>query len=173
MKSCTKISIGKTRNNDSDKPIALLDTNAINDLLDDRLDLKALAKFHPYITSIQYDELLADPDFARRQLLLAAVSERKIELFHTGVFVAGYTRVGMSKIGMGWIYSHVLNALQSGRSSRVAKRKFCSDTRDAILAETAINEGMTLITNDAELLRLVHSLNGYAEDLRLIKNGQP
>ena len=130
------------------KPLALVDTNAINDSVDGKLDSSKFAEFQSYITTIQFDELAQTPDGLRRRLLFEVVKTVGLELIRTGVFIPGYSQFSHSNMGMKAYYNLVFQGLESCQRAAIAKRKHQSNIRDAILAETTIVERMVLISND-------------------------
>jgi rRNA-processing protein FCF1 len=162
----TKVSRNVTWDVTSQRPFALVDTNAINDIADGRMDLEALSSFRCFMTTIQYEEICHTPDLIRRNQLLAAVRSTGLELIQTGVYVPKYSQIKYSKIGMGVLYQLAVQALEKDQGPSTAKRKHKSNVRDAILAETAIEEAMILVSNDSALRRIVNSWGGRAIDLR-------
>ena len=166
LESGTNIRRGLSLDIKSQRLIALVDTNAINDLADGKLNLSEFSAFCPFITTIQYDELAQTPDESRRRLLLDVMKTKRLDLIHTGVFISGYSRLKLSKMGMGAYYGLVLQGLEACQTPSVVRHKRKSNIHDAILAETAIVEGMMLVSNDADLRRLVIKFGGHAIDLR-------
>lgn len=71
-----------------------------------------------------------------KNLLLLARLEAKFIL--DSVTVADYSRVDNCTLGDGIVYDQILNENKS-------------NIRDAILADTAVNNGLTLLTNDVRL----------------------
>lgn len=104
---------------------------------------------HEYhITTIQVEELCEIPDckieIRKRNILMLA--DMRAKLVPASVCVVGErARIGYVKIGTGSVYSQIINENNSNRD-------------DAIIADTAVSEGCTLVTAD---IRFLNKMNSY------------
>lgn len=99
---------------------------------------KSSAKYEYYITSIQIDELCTIPDkkidIRKRNILMLA--DIRARLIPTSVFVYDSTYYDFATFGNGTVFNKILNENSSNKD-------------DAIIADTAVFEGCTLITDDS------------------------
>lgn len=129
----------------------MFDTNVF-DRLSDFIELihNSTMQYEYYITTIQIDELCEIPDDKidiRKNNFLMLVDLRA-HLVPLSVFILnGRARLGYTRLGEGTVYKEILN-----------KNK--SNIEDAAIADTAVYEGCTLITNDDDLYRKMER-NGY------------
>lgn len=149
----------------------LLDSNAI-DVIADTAGIFELAEAaveagtHEFLfTHVNIDELAEIPDLDRRQwllLLLVAIGK----LVPTGACAVDYSRLNFCRLTDD---ADVFEAIQSGN---------LKNTRDALLASTAVYEHCTLATNDARLRRraeardvAVIGLDGLVVELKETREG--
>jgi predicted nucleic acid-binding protein len=129
----------------------IFDTNIFNHILDGQVDLSFLEKIQPcYTTHLQNDELQATKDVDRKSRLLAIFKTIPQKEIATESFVLGHSGLGMAKLGKGNLYNEIkkkLDDLNDGRSSNV---------NDALIAETAIINGLTFVTDDGDLYEVVN-----------------
>lgn len=124
----------------------LLDTSAINRILDERLDISELPPNSEYaITHLQIDEINNTKNSDRRARLSLMQSQIRPELIQTNTLVVDISRVDHAKLGNGKIYKEILNELECAKSSKE------NNIRDALIAETAIVNGYCLLTADNAL----------------------
>ncbi len=106
-------------------------------------------QYEYYITTIQIDELCEIPDskidIRKRNILMLAALRAK--LVPISVFILGRAHLGFARLGEGNIYKKILN--ETG-----------SNIEDAAIADTAVFEGCTLITEDSRFFDKMKS-NGY------------
>lgn len=128
----------------------MFDTNVF-DKLPEFIELirDSITRYEYYITTIQIDELCEIPDHKieirkRNFLMLADLRARLVPL---SVFVLGWAHLGYARLGKGEVYKKILNQNQS-------------NIEDAAIADTAVYEGCTLVTNDDDLYERMHK-NGY------------
>ncbi|SHL31791.1 PIN domain-containing protein [Anaerocolumna jejuensis DSM 15929] len=99
---------------------------------------KSSIQYEYYITSIQIDELCTIPDkkleIRKRNILMLA--DIRARLIPTSVFVYDSTSYDYAASGDGTVYKKILN-------------ENISNKEDAIIADTAVFEGCTLITEDS------------------------
>lgn len=160
----------------------MLDTNVFNRLLDGKFELSELPEgAEIYATHVQRDELAATPDSfrERREKLLAIFSGILCERVPTESTVLGVSVLGESKIGgksistksavydvSNWdetgfseesetLYDQILQELEKLESKPDRKE---SHIRDALIAETAAGNGITLVTADRNLTKVLKRL---------------
>ncbi len=158
----------------------MFDTNIFNAVVDGKFDIQSLIdRAEIYITHIQRDELKATPDGIKREQLLSILKiiEQPVS---TESFVLGTSRLGQAKLGTNkvlptetgiwdlsnwdefkWgdgkgIYSTILNNL----------KKHKNNIKDALIAESAMINNLTLVTHDSDLFRVVTKLGGAASNLK-------
>jgi len=119
----------------------MFDTNVF-DKLPEFIELirDSATQYEYYITTIQIDELCDIPDHKidirkRNFLMLADLRARLVPL---SVFILGCARLGYARLGEGEVFNKILNSNRS-------------NIEDAAIADTAVYEGCTLITNDDDL----------------------
>jgi predicted nucleic acid-binding protein len=135
----------------------ILDTNVFNRAADGRITLPVLkSEVHYYATHVQLDELSATKDDTRRTSLLQQFLSIGPERLPTESFVWDVSRWDLAKWGDGILYPRIkgnLDALNQAKASNI---------QDALIAETAIKNALTLVTEDADLLLVVTQLGGSA-----------
>lgn len=118
-----------------------------------------------YTTHVQWDELNNTPDISRRHALLSIFVQLSPSQIPTSGSVWGVSKWGMSKWGGGdgliERMRPVLQALDK-RSSR--KKRLENQTRDILIAASAITNGLTLVTEDANLRTVVLQFGGQVID---------
>ena len=158
----------------------MFDTNIFNRIVERRFDLNDLPEgVEAYVTHVQRDELEATPDDFREKRI------ELLKLF-SGIFqerlpaesaVVGVSRVRECRVGGNFIpaesvvwdvsrwgeskwsseceslYDQILNKLKKCDSN---PNKVQSHIRDALISETAIKNGITLITEDQNLHAIVN-----------------
>lgn len=107
-----------------------------------------------YITTIQVEELCEIPDskidVRKRNILMLA--DLRAKLVPASVCILGErARIGRVKLGQGTVYQQILNKNGSNRD-------------DAIIADTAVSEGCTLVTADCRFLKKMHTYGYSAMD---------
>lgn len=107
-------------------------------------------QYEYYITTIQIDELCEIPDCKMdiRKNNFLMLADLRAHLVPLSVFILnGRARLGYTRLGEGEVYKKILN-----------KNK--SNIEDAVIADTAVYERCTLITNDDDLYKRMEK-NGY------------
>ncbi len=145
----------------------IFDTNIFNHILDGNVDSSALETVEPcYSTHIQNDELQATRDPHRRSRLLAMFTMIPQDHIPTESFILGHSRLDMARLGEGNLYSDIkgkLDEQNGGRSSNI---------KDALIAETAIMNGLTLVTDDSDLYTVVTEYQSPCVRLNEILKGR-
>ncbi len=164
----------------------MFDTNIFNHLRDDMADLTPFigkAKF--LVTHIQLDEINNTPDETRRASLLHLFEEITNNSIPTESFVLGASRLGQAKLGgdsviptesLIWDVSRWDQAKWSAddnlydpiRSKLDDVKKKPNNIQDAVIAETAIKNGLTLVTHDSLLFRVVTEFGGACTNIHQV-----
>jgi len=149
----------------------MLDTNLFNHLVQGDVLIGSLPEGGQFfVTHHQLDEILEwEPtDLAakkKRLDLISIVTQVSPDRVPTESFVLGYSRLGEGRLSDGGIYQKIVDKLNEW-----APKRSEANTRDALIAETAIKLGHVLITNDTYLKRAVFELGGAVLDLRVQSN---
>jgi len=126
----------------------MFDTNVFDDLIDGRLNIAVLPKGTKiYATHIQMDEIARCSDQERRTRLQEVLTDSVHSQLPTASFVIGVSRLDQARLGDG-------NTFQNLRGSAAR------NTHDALIAETAIKEGLVLVTNDKDLRERARKAGG-------------
>lgn len=160
----------------------MFDTNIFNRILDRSLDLELEDLY--YVTHIQKDELMAESNEERRELLLKTFNliqsvsiptesaiwgvskwdqckwgdEDNATTIPTESFALGISKFEMAKLSDGDLYSKILYSLNS-------RKKRSNNVQDALIAETAIKNEITLVTCDKALKDVVKIYSQNVIDL--------
>jgi len=130
----------------------MFDSNVFDKLPEiiNKLKKTSEQQYEYYITTIQVEELCEIPDekIETRKTNILMLADLRAKLVPISVFVLGKARLGYARLGAGEVYKKVLN-------------ENSSNTNDAIIADTAVCEGCTLITEDKDLYERMRK-NGYA-----------
>jgi hypothetical protein len=154
----------------------LLDTNIFNHILDGKYELNRFVTCGGlHVTYVQWHELDATRDVNRRESLLAVFSlvphiQRQIETAVWGQFPWGGEPWGKK----GPYYEKILKALNRKNNGR------SSNPGDALIAETALVAGDTLVTDDWHLTEVarafgvvVTDLSGFLQHLQQVTPSSP
>lgn len=138
----------------------MFDTNIYNRLLDGYVDIAILREKACYATHIQLDEIQATRDSERRSQLTGVFSEIQTRQIPTESTVWDISRWDMAKFGDGEKYGQILLKLDA------RNKKKANNVQDALIAETALLNGLVLVTEDKDLAAVVTELGGIVCDLR-------
>lgn len=123
----------------------IFDTCVFNRLADDKIRLPDIATDGRFFaTNVQRDELSATRHDARRDKLIAAFEEVRPDLLPTETFCLDISRLDFDKMGDGRLFGSLKARLD-------AKKKKANNTKDALIAEVAIVQKLTLVTADTDL----------------------
>jgi hypothetical protein len=161
----------------------MFDTNIFNDLLDGRVDLiPYIGKAMFFATHIQLDELNNTPDVTRRERLSHLFEEITSNSVPTESFILGFSRLDQAKLGG----ENVINTESSVYGdSKYGKAKYTindnlygsikreldkekkkiNNIQDALIAETAIKNNLTLITHDSLLFNVITKHGGACANI--------
>ncbi len=144
--------------------LLMLDTNVFNRLLDGNISPSSFEGHRLLVTGIQRDELSKTKDDARRTALLAT-----FEAISPEVGLASSFALGIEGAGFDQAYWND----GSGNFEKMRKRlqaldrnkKPLNQERDILIAETAIKNGATLVSDDRNLRQVVAEFGGCAIEL--------
>jgi len=114
-----------------------------------RVQNSAGSQYEYYITSIQVEELCEIPDDKQdiRKTNILMLVELRAKLVPISVFILnGRARLGYARLGNGEVYRKILNDKKT-------------NIDDAVIADTAVYEGCTLVTQDKDLYKKMKNNN--------------
>lgn len=146
----------------------MLDTNVFNDVLDGKIPLTSLRGRWLFVIGVQVHELRATRDDSRRADLLAVFDEIRpgstlASSFCFGIEGAGFDEANWND-GSGK-FDKMLALLQHFDNHKRKKKNRLNQVRDILIAESAIKNGATLISNDSNLRKVVFEFGGSAMGL--------
>lgn len=143
----------------------MFDTNIFNRILDNSLGItspQGTDRF--FATHIQLDELGNTRDVARRNSLLRVFEDIQQKPIPTESAVYGASKYGAAKYGGSNMRLQIQTKLDAVRKKR-------NNLQDSLIAETAMKNRLTLVTEDGDLFNVVHDLSGnvirFADFLKL------
>jgi predicted nucleic acid-binding protein len=144
----------------------ILDTKVFNALLDGELELSLFAEKRICVVHPQQDELANTPDPVRREALLAVARKLGAEPIATSSAVWGVSKFDQAK----WtksdgLFDRIRSEIEEVDASAGKQLRPQNQSRDALLGETAIREGLTLVTNDKGLTAVVRAHGGKVVSL--------
>ena len=129
----------------------LIDCNCIDFLLTNEKDfMEKKNEYQYFVSSSVVEEIATIPDDKknRRIALFLALCKIGANFLNDSCFVFGKARFGFSNLGEGKVYSEALNESHN-------------NTRDSIIADTAVTNDCILLTNDSKFCKKMKRL-GYA-----------
>ena len=142
------------------KEYLFLDNNSI-DVINENFKLfKQLNKHYKYCISPSVLEELANiPDNKKETRIknLITLLEMQPKFIYDSVFVLDYSRLDCACLGDGKVYKEILNSSNT-------------NIRDAIIADTAVNNKCILFTEDSRLYNKMRKLNYRCVNLNDLKN---
>lgn len=129
----------------------MFDSNIFNKIADnmtfdiDMINHSQNYGYEYYITSIQVEELCAIRSKEKRIILMLSLVEIRAKLIPIKTYVHGFSRLGLAKLGDGYYFNLLLNESKS-------------NSKDALIAESAIIKNCTLVTEDKWLIKKMISL---------------
>jgi hypothetical protein len=151
---------------DATLPKYMLDTNLFDCVLDGKITIAPDVPLHLLATGVQRAELDACPIPERREKLLTVFDEigpivTRTESFAFGIAGAGWNESNWNDSS--GRYMRMLNRLQQLDTNK-RKRLGLGQDRDILIAETAIKNHVTLVTDDWNLRQVVLEFGGRAID---------
>ncbi|WP_184132061.1 type II toxin-antitoxin system VapC family toxin [Paraburkholderia atlantica] len=161
------------------------DTNVFSDVLDGRVGIERLRTHRLYATHIQRDEIGKTRDEARREALLAIFNELMADMTPTSSAVAGVSVANAACAGESvvpteaavwdvskWGYAKWGNGGSEFDRLRRALDERNKGTRnnvqDVLIAQTALRNGMSLLTRDADLMSAAKEFGVPCEDATVV-----
>jgi predicted nucleic acid-binding protein len=132
----------------------MFDTNVFNRLLDGSVDLGKLASKVCCATHVQSDEIRATKSAERKSNLENVFTKFLSERLPTQSFVPGVSRLDEVRLGDGELYGELLSRLNQRNKAKP------NNLQDALIGETALANGLTLVTDDPDLHQVVMELGG-------------
>ncbi|RWH76859.1 MAG: hypothetical protein EOQ86_19720 [Mesorhizobium sp.] len=139
----------------------MLDTNVFNHLLEGSIDLASIpGDWEPVITHLQNDEIERTSDPTKRKALQAMVIATVTVKVATESAVWGTSRWGEAK------WSGPASQYNTLKTQLDAEKRRPSNTNDALIADTCIQNGFLLVTNDQALTKVATANGCSVRDLR-------
>jgi len=135
----------------------MFDTNVFNRILDGAVEVSGFrgnARF--YATHVQLDELKRTSNTKRREELISVFEEVTDTKVPTESFVLGVSRLDEAKLGGD---EDQLCTAMKAELDKLNKNK-PNNIQDALIAETAIKNQFTLVTEDTDLLTVAKKFSG-------------
>jgi hypothetical protein len=152
-------------------PAYMFDTNAFNDVLDEKIPLSALAGKRILATRVQKDELSNAKKLPRREALLGIFATVAPEILPGASFLLDIEGAGLDQAewndGSG-NFDKMLNRLQEldathkRKKNRDEEELTRNQLRDVSIAETAIKNAAVLVSGDFNLRQVVSEFGGRA-----------
>lgn len=134
----------------------MFDINIFNRLLDGSVDLNIFVDKICYATHIQIDEIRATENAERRSKLEKIFSRVVIEELPTQSFILDVSRLDKAYLGNGEKHAQLLESLNRRNKAK------SNNVQDALIAETALIRGLTVVTEDHDLHEVITELGGAA-----------
>lgn len=134
----------------------MLDTNLFNRLVENGMPSKFLPT-PTYVTHIQRDELEKTKDPVKRAMLLTSLQQARAHSVATESAAWNISRWDEAKWGEeDGLFERMLEALGA------LNRNKHNNTQDILIAETALRNGYTLVTDDQDLAAVMRQFGGRA-----------
>ncbi len=136
----------------------MFDTNIFNALLDGRVELNNIQCDGDFmVTQMQINEIKNTSNISRREELLGVVEQVNPERIPTSTSLFGITEFGSGCFGDGVLFERILEELNLANNAK--KNNYV----DALIAETTILNGATLLTADNDLANVMVKFGGYVD----------
>ncbi len=146
----------------------MLDTNLFNSVLDGKISVASFAGRRLLATRIQLSELRATSCPQRRAELLTVFEEVNPEVLPASSFAFDVEGAGFGQAlwndGTGNFQKMLDRLRELDREQGKRNRDPLNQPRDILIAETAIKNGATLVSGDANLRLVVLEFGGRAID---------
>ncbi len=164
----------------------MFDTNIFNDLLDGVADITPfIGKATFLATHVQLDEIKSTRDETRRASLSQLFEEITSNPVPTESFVLDVSRLDQAKLGGNSViltesavwdvsrwdqakWTSVDNLYEPIKAGLDKAKKKQNNIQDALIAETAIKNGLTLVTHDRLLFEVVTEFGGACADIHQV-----
>jgi len=133
----------------------MFDTNIYNHILDGDIVISKFENRAQFVaTHIQIDELKNTQNIERRKKLQKVFQEVTTNELNTDTFILDTSRLDHANLGDGELHNLIKAELDKKNKGKANNHK------DALIAETAINNSITFVTHDSDLFSVVTKLNG-------------
>ena len=144
----------------------MLDTNLFNGIIDGKISPNVFQGQKFMVTHVQRDELNATSDPTRRAKLLSVFELVEADSIPTSTAIWDDSRWDEAN----WsdqdnLYENTLAELQKLDKATGKRPKGMNQSRDVRIAETAIKNGLTLVTDDKNLRNVTAKSGGNAVSL--------
>ncbi|MUL34828.1 type II toxin-antitoxin system VapC family toxin [Gloeocapsopsis dulcis] len=136
----------------------IFDTNIFNQILDDKIELTYFVNIECFVTHVQHDEIQATSDTERRSQLEGVFSSVPQQEISTESCILGVSRLGQARMSDGNFCKQLKTQLDSIKTK-------LNNSQDALIAETAIANQLTLVTHDKNLYCVMAKFGGAACNL--------
>jgi hypothetical protein len=136
----------------------MFDTMIFNEIYDNKIDVAIFSGIKCFVTHIQHDEICATNDPIRKRELLEIFSLIDKHIMLTETMILCTSRLDQAKLGNGDLYQNLLFQLNK-------KKKKPNNDKDALIAETAIVNHLTLVTHDEALFTVISKNGGSSCNL--------
>jgi hypothetical protein len=147
----------------------MLDTTVFNGVLDGKISTASFAALRPLATGVQPSELRATGRPQRRADLVATFEEVNPAVALASSFAWGVEGAGWDQAcwndGSGNFQKMLDRLRELDRKAKRKNRDPLNPVRDILIAETAIQNGATLVSDDPRLCQVVLESGGRAIDL--------
>lgn len=141
----------------------MFDTNIFNDILNENININTFKdNITCFATNVQYDEINKTNNTTRREKLNTVFSSLDTTKLATETFCYDISRLDIDKLGDGMLYTEIKEFMDN------INKKKKNNERDALIAETSIQNKLTLVTHDKELYKAVTEFKGSAVNLYYI-----
>lgn len=138
----------------------MFDTNVFNRILDGSIDPGKLSSKECYAAHIQLDEIRATKNSEGGSQLVSTFSQVLSEQIPTQSFVLNVSRLDEARLSDGVTYNQLLYRLNQLNKIKT------NNSQDALIAETALSTGLTLVTEDHDLFQVITEFGGTVCNLK-------
>lgn len=129
----------------------MLDTSTFNQFVNSEIDPNVLAGLRLFATHVQRDELARTCDEIRKSALLAMFEAVSAQNLPTETAVWDDSNWGQAKWGSSDLYERLVERVRELDHKSKKSKSPLNQSRDARIAETAIKNGLVLVTTDCNL----------------------
>ena len=137
----------------------MFDTNVFNQILDEEIECNLFSRINCFVTHIQHDEICntKNPERKKRLEETFVLIEKRTILTET--IILGTSRLNQAKLSDGILNKEILEMLNK-------KKKKLNNWEDALIAETAIMNSLTVVTHDEALFTIITNFDGSCCNLQ-------
>jgi len=123
--------------------------------------LSSKDEYEYFMTHIQSDELNKTPNAELRERLMDIFKKIPRNVIATESAVVDVSRIDLAKLSDGQLYSGIFEELNEKKPLQEE-----NNIRDALIGETAIKNGITLVSCDKTLREIIKKFRGSAVDFK-------